>query len=42
VSALGLVTDDILAEGLDFYPGLSEISDALVVVLSLAAKLQDQ
>jgi hypothetical protein len=42
MSALGFVTDDILAQGLDFYPGVCEVSDALVVVPSLATQLQDQ
>jgi hypothetical protein len=37
MSTLDFVTNNILAQGLDFYPGLSEVFDALVVVLSLAA-----
>jgi hypothetical protein len=37
MSALGFVTDDILAQGLDFYPGLGEVFDALVVALPLTA-----
>jgi hypothetical protein len=37
MSAFGFVTDDILAQGLDFYPGLGEVFDALVVVLPLTA-----
>jgi hypothetical protein len=35
MSAFDFVTDHILAQGLDFYPGLGEVFDALVVVLSL-------
>jgi hypothetical protein len=37
MSALGFVPNNILAQGLDFYPGLAEVFDTLVVVLSLAA-----
>jgi len=39
MSALDFVTHDILAQGLDFDPGLGEVFDALVVVLPLTAKL---
>jgi hypothetical protein len=42
MSALGFVTDDILAQGLDFYPGLGEVFYTLVIILSLAAQLQNQ
>jgi len=41
MSAFGFVTHDILAQGLDFDPGLVEVFNALVVVLSLATQLQD-
>ena len=42
MSAFGFVTDDILAQGLDLYSSLLEVSDALVVVLTLTTQLQDQ
>jgi hypothetical protein len=42
MSAFGFVTDDILAQGLDLYPSLLEVFDALVVVLSLTTQLQNQ
>ena len=39
--AFGFVTDDILAQGLDLYPGLGQVFDALVVALPLATQFQD-